>query len=74
MLEEIIAERGRPEAICCDNGPGLTSRYFLPWCIERKMALMRIQTGKAHTECTGRVFSWAVAGRMFGAELVRELV
>ena len=35
VFEAIVAERGVPQAIRCDNGPELTSRHFLAWCIER---------------------------------------
>jgi putative transposase len=31
VLDAIVAERGQPLAICCDNGPELTSRHFLAW-------------------------------------------
>ncbi len=46
VLEAIIAERGAPEVIRCDNGPELTSRHFLAWCMERKIELLHIQPGK----------------------------
>lgn len=46
VLEGIIAERGLPQAIRCDNGPELTSRHFLAWCIERKIELVHIQPGR----------------------------
>lgn len=46
VLEATIAERGMPQAIRCDNGPELTSRYFLAWCIERKIELTHIQPGR----------------------------
>jgi putative transposase len=46
VLEGIVAERGVPEAIRCDNGPELTSRHFLAWCIERKIELMHIEPGR----------------------------
>ena len=46
VLETIIAERGVPQAIRCDNGPELTSRHFLAWCIERQIELVHIQPGK----------------------------
>jgi putative transposase len=46
VLEAIVAERGRPLAIRCDNGPELTSRHFLAWCIERKIELVHIQPGR----------------------------
>jgi putative transposase len=54
VLEEIIAERGQPVAVRCDNGPELTSRHFLAWCVERRIELVHIQPGKptqnAHVE------------------------
>jgi len=46
VLEQIVAERGRPLAIRCDNGPELTSRHFLAWCFERKITLVHIQPGR----------------------------
>jgi putative transposase len=46
VLEEIMVRRGGPLAIRCDNGPELTSRHFLAWCIERKIELIHIQPGK----------------------------
>lgn len=53
-LEKIVAERGAPKAIRCDNGPELTSRHFLAWCIERKIDLVHIEPGRpvqnAHVE------------------------
>ena len=46
VLDAIVAERGQPQAIRCDNGPELTSRHFLAWCVERKIELIHIQPGK----------------------------
>jgi putative transposase len=45
-LEEIVAWRGRPQSIRCDNGPELTSRHFLSWCLEQQIELLHIQPGK----------------------------
>ena len=54
VLDEIIEQRGEPRSIRCDNGPELTSRHFLAWCIERRIELVHIQPGKptqnAHVE------------------------
>src|SRR3569833_296550 len=54
VLDEIIEHRGEPRSIRCDNGPELTSRHFLAWCIEKKIELVHIQPGKptqtAHIE------------------------
>ena len=54
VLDAIVAERGQPLAIRCDNGPELTSRHFLAWCVERQIELIHIQPGKptqnAHVE------------------------
>jgi len=46
VLDQIIAERGLPRAIRCDNGPELTSRHFLAWALDRKINLIHIQPGK----------------------------
>lgn len=46
VLEQIIRWRGLPERIRCDNGPELTSRHFLAWCIERRINLVHIQPGR----------------------------
>jgi putative transposase len=46
VLDTIVSERGRPQAIRCDNGPELTSRHFLAWCVERQIELLHIQPGK----------------------------
>ena len=46
VLEAIVAKRGQPQAIRCDNGPELTSRHFLAWCVERQIELIHIQPGK----------------------------
>jgi putative transposase len=46
VLDEIIARRGAPQAIRCDNGPELTSRHFLSWNLERKVNLVHTQPGK----------------------------
>src|SRR6266571_1442817 len=54
VLDTIVSERGLPQAIRCDNGPELTSRHFLAWCVERQIELVHIQPGKptqnAHVE------------------------
>ena len=46
VLDQIIAQRGRPQAIRCDNGPELTSRHFLAWALDCKINLVHIQPGK----------------------------
>jgi len=60
VLDRIVSERGVPQAIRCDNGPELTSRHFLAWCIERQIELVHIQPGKPTQN--GRVESFN--GRM----------
>lgn len=46
VLDDIIARRGKPVGIRCDNGPELTSRHFLAWGLEWKIELRHIQPGK----------------------------
>lgn len=53
-LEKVMAERGAPEAIRCDNGPEFTSRHFLAWALEKKIEVVHIEPGRpvqnAHVE------------------------
>lgn len=53
-LAEIVERRGAPVSIRSDNGPELSSRHFLAWCIERRIDAVHIQPGKptqnAHVE------------------------
>jgi putative transposase len=67
VLERIVAERGAPQAIRCDNGPELTCRHFLAWCIDRKIELVHIQPGRPMQN--GRVESFNVSwfGNLFEA-------
>jgi putative transposase len=46
VLDQVIAWRGAPKSIRCDNGPELTSRHFLAWCNERQIELRHIQPGR----------------------------
>ena len=54
VLETMVAERGAPEAMRCDNGPEFTSRHFLAWALEKQIAVVHIEPGKpaqnAHVE------------------------
>jgi putative transposase len=73
VLEAILAERGKPQAIRCDNGPELTSRHFPAWCIERQIELVQHSTREAYAERAHRELSRTAARRMFGGELVSNL-
>jgi putative transposase len=46
VLDEVIAERGRPRRLVMDNGSELTSRHFLSWGVDGKLELAYIQPGK----------------------------
>jgi hypothetical protein len=46
VLDEVIARRGKPLGIRCDNGPELTSRHILAWSVESQIELRHIQPGK----------------------------
>ncbi|MBV8707230.1 MAG: transposase family protein [Acidobacteriaceae bacterium] len=45
-LEQVLEQRGRPQAMRGDHGPELTSRHFLSWCEERHIQWLHIQPGK----------------------------
>ena len=46
VLETALTQRAWPQRIRCDNGPELTSRHFLAWCIDRQIDLRHIQPGR----------------------------
>jgi putative transposase len=46
VLDSLLAARGTPQRIRCDNGPELTSRHFLACCVEHKIILEHIQPGR----------------------------
>lgn len=46
VLEAALAQRAWPQRIRCDNGPELTSRHLLAWCIEKRIELCHIQPGR----------------------------
>jgi putative transposase len=46
VLERIIAERGTPKSLRCDNGPEFTSRHFIGWCEEHGITLIHIEPGR----------------------------
>lgn len=46
VLENLIAERGKPEQIRVDNGPEFVSIALEQWCREKEIRLQYIQAGK----------------------------
>jgi transposase InsO family protein len=56
VLDAVVAKRGQPLAIRCDNGPELSSRHFLAWRVERQIELVHIQPVEADAERAGREF------------------
>lgn len=46
VLEAIVAARGQPWAIRCDQGPELTRRHFLAWGVERRIEWVHRQPGQ----------------------------
>jgi putative transposase len=46
VLQKIIDERGAPEFLRSDNGPEVSSRHYLAWCVERSISTIHIQPGK----------------------------
>src|ERR1700678_2169256 len=46
VLEQVIAERGKPQAWGCDNAPEFPTRHFIGWCEEQRIGLVHIQPGR----------------------------
>jgi putative transposase len=46
VLQKLVEQRGKPQAIRSDNGPEYTSRHYLAWCAERGIGTAHIQPGR----------------------------
>lgn len=46
LLEQLIAQHGKPVRIRCDNGPEFTSLAFTRWCEEQGIEIQYIQPAK----------------------------
>lgn len=46
VLQAIIGQRGIPQFLRSDNGPEVSSRHYLAWCVEQGIATIHIQPGK----------------------------
>lgn len=46
VLQRIISEREKPRFLRSDNGPEVSSRHYLAWCVERGIETIHIQPGK----------------------------
>ncbi len=46
VLEAVMTQRGAPQGVRSDNGPELTSRHYMAWFADRKIAAIHVQPGK----------------------------
>lgn len=46
VLQHVIHQRGAPQFLRSDNGPEVSSRHYLAWCVERSIGTIHIQPGK----------------------------
>lgn len=46
VLTQLVAARGRPDRIVCDNGPEFISRALAVWAAEHRVIIQHIQPGK----------------------------
>ena len=51
VLEAVLAERAKPEAIVVDNGPEFRGRALAGWSEERRVRLQFIEPGKPSQSC-----------------------
>lgn len=46
ILQNLIDRRGPPRFLRSDDGPEVSSRHYMAWCIERSIGTIHIQPGK----------------------------
>lgn len=51
VLSRVVAERGRPDTIVCDNGPEFIGRALEIWAEEHNVTIRFIQPGKPVQNC-----------------------
>src|SRR5581483_2407696 len=51
VLERVLEQRGKPEAIVLDNGPEFRGRAMAGWSEERSVRLQFIEPGKPMQNC-----------------------
>jgi putative transposase len=73
VLDAVIATRGKPEAIRCDNGPELTSRHFLAWGTGLADRTTPHSAWQADAERTGEELSRTTERRMLGTNWFANL-
>ena len=50
-MPHVIEGRGRLQAIRSDNGPEMSSRRYLAWCVEHKLTLAEAQVVYFYCKC-----------------------
>jgi putative transposase len=74
VLEQIVGERGVPQAIRCNNGPELTSPAFSGVVRGAADRVAAHSDGQADAECAGGKLSRTATGWVLDSELVSEPV
>ena len=72
-LEDLVAWRGVPEAIRCDNGPEFTAQAFTDWCASRGIEVRYIQKGKPNQNAYVERFNRTYRGEVLNAYLFESL-
>ena len=73
VLEQIVAERSIPQRIRCDNGPELTSRHFLAWCLKNRIELLHIKPGRPMQNSRVESFNGKLRDEFLNASWFRNL-
>lgn len=72
VLDEVIGQRGLPQAIRCDNGPELTSRHFLAWGLELEDRAAAHPARPSHAERPCRELPRTAARGVPARQLVQQ--
>lgn len=73
VLAGLVAERGRPARLRADNGPEFTSRRFLAWCEQQRIAVQFIAPGKPQQNGQIESFNGRFRDECLNANVFRTL-
>jgi putative transposase len=69
VLKRLVAKRGAPTHIRCDNGPEMTAHALIDWCVTQSTLTRYIDPGATWQNAFVESFHWRVRDELLNLEL-----